>query len=239
MEIQSLESLMKKYSIYLILFTMLSSLMACHDIIEEDISDKTIHIIIPTDGLSSTVYKQVFKWDEVGGALKYRIQIVSPNFESGVNLVTDTLVTGTQFSKTLDPGDYQWRIWAENGNYKTKEQTYDLEILEAPLNEQTVTLKTPVNNFYQKSLDFRLTWERVPGAESYLVEIDTASGNFSPALYSGVVTGGNITYYNQSFLKEGTYIWRVTARNAGDETPPSTPFTLGTYTSKPKPPNIR
>jgi hypothetical protein len=228
---------MKKYNVYLIICALLLCLTSCHDIIEEDIGDKTIHVILPSNGLSSNVYKQVFRWDEVGGALTYRIQIVSPDFDAALTLVCDTSVTGTQFSKTLDPGNYQWKIWAENGNYKTKEQKYDLEILEAPLNEQTVTLKTPADKTVQKSLDFHFTWERVPGADKYLIEIDTLSGNWTSSYYfSDQVIGESVTYYDHHFTKEGTYVWRVTALSSTDQTPPSAPFTLGTFTSKPKAP---
>ena len=217
-----------------ILLGLVLTFSGCKDIFEEDITNKKISIISPLDGAQNKVYKQLFWWTKLDGASQYAIQIVSPSFDSIKYVFVDTvLIDQDKFTKTLVPGKYQWRIRGENGGYKTNYQQYNLTILQANLNEQTVSLIAPANNlYYGPSSDgiVKFSWEAISGATNYVIEIDTVSGNFgSTVILLDSTSASNYTY---TFPAQGSFKWRVKAKdNAGLETQWSSVYTVG-YISK-------
>ncbi|PWH83986.1 hypothetical protein DIS18_05410 [Algibacter marinivivus] len=109
---------------YLKLIVLLFFVISCDDIIEvEDISDKTITILAPTDTSVLTLTDVTFSWNTVEDAEQYKLQIAVPNFESATQIVLDTIITNSNFTKTLEFGDYEWRIRAENAGFQTKYTT--------------------------------------------------------------------------------------------------------------------
>ncbi|WP_052143794.1 hypothetical protein [Wocania ichthyoenteri] len=118
---------MKRISI---LFVILLSAIACDDIIEvEDISDKTVQILAPTNGAILDTLTTTFTWDALEAAESYHLQVVTPSFENANQIVADTLLVKTSFSKLLPINTYEWRIRAENAAYKTSytKQSFTIE----------------------------------------------------------------------------------------------------------------
>ncbi len=116
---------MRKVKFILILFLMLS----CDDIIEvEDISDGTVLILAPTNNATLTTTEVNFSWDMLDDAEKYKLQIATPTFEEATQILLDTIITITNFNKTLDVGNYEWRIRAENSVYQTSYTTQSFTI---------------------------------------------------------------------------------------------------------------
>lgn len=114
----------------LVVFFMYS----CDDIIEvEDISDRTVILVAPTNDAilsSGTIH---FDWEPVEDAESYRIQIATPDFDAPLQIVEDsTLVdstaTNTTFSTSLDEGAYQWRVRAQNSDYQTNYTTQSFTV---------------------------------------------------------------------------------------------------------------
>jgi len=105
--------------------------LACEEIIEvEDISNKTVNVLAPTNTATLTVTSISFSWDAVADAEHYKLQIAEPNFEMTNQIVLDTTVTVTNFNQILELGDYEWRVRAENSDYQTTYSTQSFTIEE-------------------------------------------------------------------------------------------------------------
>ncbi len=112
---------------FIILFGVM--ILACDDIIEvEDISERTVTVLAPTDESILTITDVNFSWSEVEDSEKYRLQIATPDFETATQIVLDTTIVFTNFTKTLDLGNYEWRIRAENSDYQTAYTTQRFSI---------------------------------------------------------------------------------------------------------------
>ncbi|MCM1722609.1 hypothetical protein [Bacteroides ovatus] len=111
-----------KYSFFYFiqLLTIVSLLLSsCDDFFEDDISDKTIQVICPSDKTEISSNKISFVWSEEDGVEKYHVVIVSPSFDKAQQLVCDTILTSYKMELQLPKGDYQWSIQAENSGYKS------------------------------------------------------------------------------------------------------------------------
>lgn len=108
---------MKKLKYILLFFIVF---FACEEIIEvEDISNKTVNVLAPRDTTTLTITSINFSWDAVADAEHYKLQIAEPNFEMANQIILDTTITVTNFNQTLEFGDYEWRVRAENSGYQT------------------------------------------------------------------------------------------------------------------------
>lgn len=118
---------MKTYLSLLLL--ALLSFTSCDDIIEiEDISGRSVNVLAPTEGVVLDITDVIFSWTAVEDAEHYRLQVATPNFENATQIVSDTLITATSFTKTLSAGAYEWRVRAENSGYQTAYTTQNFSI---------------------------------------------------------------------------------------------------------------
>lgn len=105
---------------FIIQSIVITSLLAsCADFFEEDISDKTIQVICPSDNALITSNKLSFAWSEEEGVEKYHVIIVSPSFDNAQHFICDTILSSHKMELQLPKGDYQWSIQAENFGYKS------------------------------------------------------------------------------------------------------------------------
>jgi hypothetical protein len=210
---------MKRSTFPLILITFLAvmaALPSCKEFIEPSIAKREVQLEAPADHYQSQKYNINFWWDEVEDALGYRLQIVTPGFDTIGSLVLDTLVKGDKFAFTLDPGQYQWRVRAENGSSQTAfSSPRNLTVEASSLTGQTVILSSPGNNAVsnQKAIIFK--WNDLFGATKFQVEIDTNNFADENALvYNQVIPGRQLSF---SFPKDQTYGWRVRAENDSEQ----------------------
>jgi hypothetical protein len=200
---------MKQKTIYLlclILFTI--SFSSCEDFIEKDLSKKSLTILSPADNNISPNFTQTFWWEEIKGANKYEIQIVKPSFSSIQEFITDTLVSGSKLSYNLLPGTYQWRIRAKNSSSATEFITRTLTIDSTlDLAGQSLVLLSPSDNYYTKNLTNTFTWQIMPNAQYYIIQI-LESGSI---IHTQSCTTTSASY---SFPNEANYQWRVFAQNS-------------------------
>jgi len=111
-------------------FCLLITAIACDDIIEvEDISDNTVNILAPTNGTVLDTLTTTFTWEALESAEHYYLQVATPSFENANQIVADTLLVKTSFSKLLPVNSYEWRIRAENSDYNTNytQQSFSIE----------------------------------------------------------------------------------------------------------------
>lgn len=209
---------MKKAALLII---VILSVLACEDIIEVvDISDLTLTVLAPKDQTVLTDINVTFSWNAVEDAESYNIQIATPSFESAQQIVTDSLVTSTFFSKTLNSGSYEWRVRAENSDYKTQYAVQKFTVAPSdPVdisNEQAVLLAPADNASFLNTDTINFSWEAVEDAEEYTIQI--ATPNFDNALEIIKEDTTTKTSYSVSNLSANSYEWRVKAKNAGYET---------------------
>ncbi|WP_142785726.1 hypothetical protein [Changchengzhania lutea] len=106
---------------YLGVFCLSLFLVSCDDIIGvPDISEKKVVVLAPTNNAILDTVAVVFTWEALEDAEMYHIQVAKPTFEDALQIVKDSLLTGTSFSTSLNTKSYEWRVRAENSGYNTK-----------------------------------------------------------------------------------------------------------------------
>lgn len=153
-----------------------------------------------------------FWWDKVEDALQYRLQVVSPKFDSATVMVADTVVKGDKLSLTLSPGNYQWRIRAENGSSETSYSTpQQFSVLFSSIKQQAVQLNAPANNLMTTQGNLTFSWGALYGATKYRLQLDTNSFADETKLVLDQVTPAE--QFSYKLPKDQGYQWRVRAEN--------------------------
>ncbi len=204
--------ILKAFSLVITLFVVAS----CeHDFIEDDLTGKTVTILAPSDNDTVSTATPLFWWNEISGALSYRIQIVYPDFSSPQQLLYDSAVASDRFYPALVPGNsYYWRIRPENGSSEgdwiIRRLTIDSSV---SLSSQSVIITLPATNGTATSSSTVLfTWNSISGATFYRVEIiNSTSGSTITATTSSV---NNFT----TTPSQGNYEFRVRAENSSSFT---------------------
>ena len=94
---------------------------ACNIILFDNISDDTIELETPVDGVSVTSNRIEFFWEDLRGADSYRFQLITPSFDKGVEILQDTIIETTSFELVLPSvAQYQWRVCGVNEQFRTK-----------------------------------------------------------------------------------------------------------------------
>ncbi|SDQ01679.1 hypothetical protein SAMN05428975_5929 [Mucilaginibacter sp. OK268] len=202
----------------LVLTNLLSS---CKEFIEPSINKRQVQLNAPANQYQSTNYTVNFWWTDVEDALSYRLQVVTPKFDSIGGLVIDTLVKGTKFSLTMDPGNYEWRVRAENGSSQTNYSApQGFTVLASSLTGQTITLSTPANNTLTSQAAVTFKWGALYNATKYHLQID--SNNFADentVVKDQVIPGQQFAF---TFPRNQVYQWRVRAENETEQSKWST-----------------
>jgi hypothetical protein len=184
------------------------------DFIEPNLEGKTIRLLAPANNYSSPAFTVTFWWEELKGASGYRLQVVDSSFSYIQGLELDTLVTGTQFSFTLAPGNYQWRLRAENNSSHTDYSTArNLHIdTTASLGNQTVVLLSPAQNLCTNQATTTFKWNTLPSADDYRFQLINMTTN---STVTDVVIQADSFNYT---LAQGQYQWQVRGQNATSNT---------------------
>lgn len=106
----------------------LTLVVGCEAIFVENISDKTVEVLAPKNGLTLDSGTITFSWNELKGANEYHIKIAVPNFENAKQILLDTTITKRALTKKLSAGEYEWSIIGKNSEYETLEKIYKLTI---------------------------------------------------------------------------------------------------------------
>jgi hypothetical protein len=185
---------------------------ACErDFIEDDLTGKTVSILAPADSDTVAISSPLFWWNEISGALKYRIQIVYPDFSAPQQLLYDTAVVGDRFYPALSPGyTYWWRMRPENGSSQGEWVTRSLTIdSSSSLTSQIVQITTPQTNGYAtSSSSVSFTWNALSGATLYRIDIINTTTGLS------VLTLTTTSTAYTAALVQGSYEFKVRAENA-------------------------
>lgn len=186
---------------------LVAGLTSCGDIFIDDLEDVNVTTYSPTENDSITSANITFQWDEFEideyDVTSYRIKVATPSFSNLDKIVLDTVITGEQFIiAAFEPGDYQWRIYAQNSVSETNDPTIysfkvststDLEefkpILTSPTDGVGIVEGDPVN--------FR--WNGHFGADYYVLNCKNITLN------QMVIQNREIPVYNTSDPTDGRY----------------------------------
>lgn len=201
---------MKVLKYLCIVSTIVIFTISCDDIIfEEDISESNLIILAPTNNASIVSGNISFNWEAVTNADKYQIQIATPNFDDAIQIVLDSTISNTSFTKQLLANNYEWRVRAVNSAFETSYFTNSLTVTEVEdFADQEVELLSPINNLISNQSSQSLTWKSVEGATEYRVQIWQPDIN-GTLVHDEVVS---LTSMEYTFL-DGNYTWQVRAQN--------------------------
>jgi hypothetical protein len=174
----------------------------------------------PTDGQTLTFPTEpvIFSWDPVPGAISYTVEVdSSDSFVSPA--VTQSSTKNTSFTPTdtksftmgdgMRPQLWYWHVRAnfpasQVGPYSTP-KSYSVQWPNAPL------LESPANG--ANVTDVVLSWDPVPGAQSYEIQIDGNGDWQNLTIEQDDVMSTRYSPYVT--LPNGSYYWHVRARAAG------------------------
>ncbi|TWI77513.1 hypothetical protein IQ13_4319 [Lacibacter cauensis] len=107
---------MKKIIKAIAIVWFLLIICSCSQVFEKPLENDIVELTAPANNVTTIFRNNTFAWEELDGATKYRLQIASPRFDSIVRFITDTPVTKTNLTLTLDSGKYEWRVKALNNS---------------------------------------------------------------------------------------------------------------------------
>ena len=184
--------------------------ISCDDIIfEEDISESNLIILAPTNNASIVSGNISFNWETVSNTDKYQIQIATPNFADAIQIILDSTISNTSFTKQLLANNYEWRVRAVNSAFETSYFTNSLTVTEVEdFTDKEVELLSPINNLISNQSSQSLTWKSVEGATEYRVQIWQPDIN-GTLVHDEVVS---LTSMEYTFI-DGNYTWQIRAQN--------------------------
>jgi stress-induced morphogen len=167
-------------------FIIVAAMSACGDIFETDITGKKIAVVAPIDKTEIVEGVVTFRWSALDGAERYRVTVVSPDFEHSSVAVRDTVLYRDSLSLSfgfdleLAPADYQWRIQAFSKSYESATGLYDLTVVPKPvppepvfpdISTNRVSIVAPVNGTEIEEGVVPFRWTALHGADKYRVMI--------------------------------------------------------------------
>ncbi|NQX41302.1 hypothetical protein SAMN05421820_107156 [Pedobacter steynii] len=185
--------------------------IGCKEFIEPSIDRKNVVLLAPSNGAESSIYNQTFWWEEVEDALKYRLQLVTPSFDKTTRLLLDTVIRTNKFKFPLDPGQYEWRVRAENGSSKTAYVSASFTIHLSSIKQQQVQLLAPANHAVTTEASAIFKWSSLYGANKYRLQIDT--NNFADESQLFLDKTISNLEFTVVFNRQKVYQWRVQGKN--------------------------
>jgi hypothetical protein len=174
--------------------------------------------VLVSPGINASVTEPTMEWQAVDGAAYYKVELsTSPTF-------VPVLATYNTYNLQITPVDaltlntYYWRVSGVDagghvGNYNSG--NFTLNALPAPT-DPTPQLISPADTA-TITTDPTFNWSRVVGAADYRLEVSIYADFHAP--YDFVITDyDSYTPYTpgaKDAYPNGTYYWKVKARNSG------------------------
>ncbi len=205
---------------FILLITLLAT--SCEKIVAEDITDETPVLILPAVNDTIANNPAHFKWGEMEGASKYRLEIVSPSFTSISQFLLDSSVVGTDFYFDLDSNEYELRLTAQNGGYESQilgPIKFWVGVQSAGTSTNVV-VNSPINDSYvNASFNNQFTWTSLAAATNYEFALREGASFSTGTIIDGQNNISTTSYTTSFVLSEGEYFWGVKAYFGTTETP--------------------
>lgn len=198
---------MKKLKYILIFWLMVS----CEEILlEEDILESEVELLAPIGRAVVETSAVNLSWSTVDGAVSYKLQIASPDFEAPTQVISVS-VEESHYIQDLGEGDYEWRVKAINSGFETLYSTAEFQVnYSEEFADQFVVLISPPDQFVSKNEEVELTWSAIEESELYRVQLYTKG----EIVKEEIVSGTSI----QISFPEGKTVWKVRAENEAQHT---------------------
>ncbi len=198
------------------------SIFGCKDFIEKDISGETPVLLLPANNSTINANPVHVKWEEMEGATKYRIEIVSPEFGNIQSFPLDSIVSGTNFFFGLDSAQYEVRITAMNAGFSSNPSAIKRFTVgtSSGSSNGSVTLTSPANGaYYNESFPGSFSWNtqslsNVLHCTFELHDTEFFSGELLDI--ANQLTSVGIQSKDGTELPEGAYSWGVKAYLTGN-----------------------
>lgn len=193
------------------------ALQCCEDLIVDDISDKQVEILAPSNNVTITNSTVTLWWNEVEDATSYVVQVVSPSFESAQQLWLDSTVSTNKLTWPLTPGKFEWRVKAINDISETGFVCSRFRIdSTSNLANQTILTSYPLDGSTLNTDSVTFQWSDLYNALSYTVQLRDSSDK----LLSELTTQD--PHCKMAVSADGVYHWSVYGTNSGSSTRPAT-----------------
>lgn len=166
-------------------------------------------VVAPADNVIELPTTSAFAWRRTGFAETYRLEIATNDTFAAPVFVDSTLMDSARTVGPL-PGmtSYYWRVRAQNP--ADTSQYSRTRFFRTTIG--TPRLVYPVNGFKQAPLIVPLTWDPVPGAARYRVQLATDTLMTALLIDDSLVALPAYTTFALERLR--TYYWRVRAKSA-------------------------
>jgi hypothetical protein len=206
----------------LLILLMFFSIFGCKDFIEKDISGENPVLLLPSNNSTINANPVHIKWEELEGATKYRIEIVSPAFDNIQSFPLDSIVSGTNFFFGLDSAQYEIRITAMNAGFSSHPSAIKRFTVGTSSggSNGSVTLGLPAAGaYYNESFPGNFSWN----TQSLSNVLHCTFELHDTELFSGTLldiadqlTSVGIQSKDGTELPEGAYSWGVKAYLVGN-----------------------
>ncbi len=188
--------------------------------------------VSPANGSDNQKINAKLTWKAPAGAVKYTVRVYEDN--ASQNLVfEDNAVIGVSTNPTgLKPETkYVWTVQAVDADNFGSEWSESWKFATTTMAAAAPALDKPANNASDAAPETKLEWKASEFAQSYDVQVSTAS-NFSSTVIN--LTGVAETSYSSNNLAYGQrYFWRVRAVNAAGASAWSETWTFVVAPAKP------
>ena len=176
----------------------------------------------PADAATEVTLSPTFTWNPVPGATDYDLQLATDSaFTKNLQSFTALAATTQAAAGLTYQTTYYWRARANAASYHGPWATRSF----ASVSLAAPTLLTPANGAIGDTLPVTLTWQAVPGADTYTAQ--TASdAAFTTPTETAALTAPTLTL--TSLTPGATYYWRVKAVSAAGDSPWSAAWSFAT-----------
>lgn len=191
-------------------------------------------LALPANNVVGQPVALSLSWNPVLSAGSYALQVSSDSTFSNAVVYSQSNLTGTTqaISGLSNNTTYYWRVDATNiaGTGAWSSINHFSTIVATP------TLATPTTGSINQPVSLLLSWNPVPSATSYQLQVASDS-NFVNLIYSqGGLSAPSQTVGGLS--NSTTYYWRVNATNNGGTSPWSLKFSFATIVPTPTTPSL-
>jgi len=170
--------------------------------------------ISPADNDRINDNTPTFRWSAAVGAVKYELWVDDdPTFASPEILENTSEVTHTPaLIEALTGENYSWKVRAYDADNNATDwsPTWKFTIDTVPPSAPSST--SPENEAMENDLTQIFTWTQPEPDVTYWIQIDDEAGFSEPYVHENwQITDNSYTF---AFSKNGTYYWRVRARDA-------------------------
>ncbi len=168
-------------------------------------------LIAPIDGALQQSVNPTLVWNNVSGAVTYRLQASTVN-TFATTVYDDSTLTGTSQSLTaLAVGTtYFWRVNSKNASGTSEySDVWSFTTITLPA---IPVLVSPLTGATNQPVNPMLTWNSVTGATSYRLQVST-DNTFATTFYNDS-TRTSTSQQIATLAVGTTYFWRVNAKNA-------------------------